>query len=70
MRKFGSPSSFSSPSKHKVKKKAQLKAKMVILEAILNSLLVQVVAMAPPPHVQSSLLWILSDVDHVVGVVL
>ena len=53
-------------SQHKLKKKAELKAKAAIWEDILSGILMHVIAMEPPPHVQASLLLILSDVDHMV----
>ena len=53
-------------SQYKVKKKAELKAKAAIWEDILSGILMHVVAMEPPSHVQASLLLILSDVDHMV----
>ena len=65
-RKVGSKCGSAGSSKHRTKRKAELRAKVAVLDTILNGMLTHVVVMAPPPHIQASLLRILADVDHVV----
>ena len=65
-RKVGSKCGSAGSSKHRTKRKAELRAKVAVLDTILNGMLTHVVVMTPPPHIQASLLQILADVDHVV----
>ena len=60
-----------SKTRHQTKKKMkyELRSKVAIRNAILSGILTHVVALSPPPHIQSSLLAILAEVDSVVSLV-
>ena len=52
---------------HRTKKKLEQRAKVAILDSILSGILTHVVCLSPPPHIQSSLLAILAEVDSPVS---